>query len=35
MYGRPYVRQRRARDMRRARERAERGQGATAAGSSG
>jgi hypothetical protein len=30
MYGRPYVRQRRARDIRRARERAERAQEATA-----
>jgi hypothetical protein len=30
MYGRPYVRQRRARDIRRAREHAERAQEATA-----
>jgi hypothetical protein len=35
MYGRPYVRQRRTRDIRRARERAEHAQEATAAGSNG
>jgi hypothetical protein len=35
MYGRPYVRQRRTRDIRRARERAEHAQEARAAGSNG
>jgi hypothetical protein len=35
MYGRPYVRQRRTRDIRRAREHAEHAQEATAAGSNG